>query len=626
MALFAAVLLSTTASPQSIQDRLQDVQGHRERGDIAAALETVEGVVAQFPDRPEAHLERGSLLAVAGRFEEAEGALRAGIERGGASPRAYLTLAKVLLRQHRYADALSAADQHAEMMGNVALGFEARYVRGLALRRSGRLAEAERELRAAVALDPGHADALLNLGAILDETGRSAESVPWLRKAAALAPANPDARYRLGNALARSGQPAAAERELAAFERIKRGEHEARRLELLLEQADASLRAGDAAKAKDLYQQAIRLDGSDARAIGSLGMAYELLGASALATAMFEKAASLDPEYGEAHLNLGLKRAESGNFEAALGSLLRAVRIAPEHLEARKALGMVLTRLGKPSEAASHFEWIVGKDPASATARLDLGIALAESGRHEEALVEFEMACQMAPDSHSAHYSRGRAMHDLGRPAQAREALARSIEIEPEFAPALRLLALVEREAGNSLRGVELYRAAIRVDEADPELHHSLGMALSEAGMTGAAVESWQEAISLDPRHLEALYNLGHALLAGDPDRGEAYLRQFAELKAEEQDTDRAGTLWNFALAEAKQERWERAFGLFEQALDVCGNCPARGEIHKNFGLVYGHSGDYARARAELLKAATLLPRDTEVRQALDIIDARDAQ
>ena len=46
-----------------------------------------------------------------------------------------------------------------------------------------------------------------------------------------------------------------------------------------------------------------------------------------------------------------------------------------------------------------------------------------------------------------------------------------------------------------------------------------------------------------------------------------------------------------------------KAFDLFRQALEVCGDCPARGQIHKNFGLVYGHSGDFPNAERELMKA-----------------------
>ena len=61
---------------------------------------------------------------------------------------------------------------------------------------------------------------------------------------------------------------------------------------------------------------------------------------------------------------------------------------------------------------------------------------------------------------------------------------------------------------------------------------------------------------------------------------------------------------------------------LFRQFLAECGACAARGQIHKNFGLVYGHSGDYHSAEIQLQNAADLMPDDTEVREALAIVSS----
>ena len=68
------------------------------------------------------------------------------------------------------------------------------------------------------------------------------------------------------------------------------------------------------------------------------------------------------------------------------------------------------------------------------------------------------------------------------------------------------------------------------------------------------------------------------------------------------------------------REECQRAFGLFRQALEVCGGCPARGQIHKNFGIIYGQSGDYASAKRELEIARDLLPDDDGVRRALQVV------
>ena len=181
-------------------------------------------------------------------------------------------------------------------------------------------------------------------------------------------------------------------------------------------------------------------------------------------------------------------------------------------------------------------------------------------------------------------------------------------------------MASIEPEAGNSERAVHLLRSAVEAEGSNPHLHHELAMAMNQAGQTRDAVPVWEKVLALDPLHEEALCNLSQALRDTDEKRSETDLRRFAGLKAERQNTARTGTLWNLALAEAEQQRWEEAFVLFRQALAECGACPARGQIHKNFGLVYRHSGDCQSAELQMQKAAELMPDNTEVREALAIV------
>ena len=284
---------------------------------------------------------------------------------------------------------------------------------------------------------------------------------------------------------------------------------------------------------------------------------------------------------------------------------------------------MVLTRLKRPQEAVPHFELLVRRDPASVEARLDLGIALAEAGKRERALAAFDEAARLDPRSFRPHYNRGRALHDLGRTREARQALDTAIGLNSQYAPALHLLGTIERAAGQPVRAVELLLRAAQLDGSNALLHHDLGLAADQAGRPGEAIRHWETALAIDPSHREAMYSLAQALQGVDPDRAQRYRERFAALTAERQDTDRAGTLWNFALAEASRERWQSAFELFQQALEACGNCPARGQIHKNFGLVYGHSGDFTSALDELLKARRLLPDDRDVDTALEIVRSK---
>lgn len=614
------IFVSAALPAQSPEQALAEAEQHRQSGNPAAALVSLDRAAEDFPDRPLLHFNRGSVLAELDRYEEAAEALRAGLALDPAHAEARLTLAKVLVRAHRFEEALAHVNRYTALVGDVLQGFDGHYVRGLALRRLDRFAEAELELRRAAEISPGHADALFNLGAVLDQRGSDEEAVAYLRKAATLQPTNPDVRYRLAKLLIRTGESEAGRAELERFQQLRERTQLESRVSVLMRQADDRMRAANPGAAKDIYQQVIRQDAGNAEAHANLGVAYEQLGRGDLAEAMFRKAVDLRPDYGDARLNLGLKQAARGEFELAFENISAAVQLSPDHVAARQGLAMVLTRLNRPNEAVSHFKAVLGHNPDSAQAHLNLGIALAEGGRSEEALVSFREARRLAPDSARPYYNLGRALNDLDRIDEARDALAASVGLDDGFAPAIALLGSIERNAGNNQRAIELLARAAKLDPQNPLAHYDLGLAIAQGGDPDGAVPHWERALALDPLHKESLYNLAHVKRETAPEEAREYSRRFAVLKAEEQDTDRAGALWNFALTEAKEERWSKAFGLFRQALEACGNCPAKAHIHKNFGLVYGHSGDFPSAERELMKAQRLLPDDVEVREALRVV------
>ena len=618
--LVAVIALLPAVVAQSASSALAEADRLRRAGSPADALVILQRAAGAYPSEPLVHFNLGAVLGELGRHDEAARALRAGLELAPQSAAARLALGKVLVAAHRHAEALAELDRYAGLAAGAPESFDFHYARGLALRRLDRQPEARAALRRAVALDPDHADALFNLGAVLELAGEDGLARKYFEKAAGLAPGNPDYRYRLARLLGRIGEAQAGAVELDAFRELRAQQQSGSRISVLMRQAGERMQAGDADQAKQLYQEVIRLDALHAEAHANLGVAYQLLGRGSHAEAMFSKAVELRPDYAEARLNLGLSQAQSGRFREALASVSEAVRLSPGNLAAREALGMVLTRLGRPLDAVPHFRRLVEASPSSPQARLNLGIALAESGRFEEALAEFDTAAELAPDSFGPHYNRGRALNDLGRTDEARRALERAVELNGRAAGALHLLGTMERAEGNAQLASSLLARAAELDASNPQVHYDLGLAVSEARGSQAAVRHWKRVLELDPRHMEALYNLAQALQGADPARARAYRARFADLQAEKQDTDRAGALWNFALAASAEKRWEKAYDLFRQALEACGACPAKGQIHKNFGLVYAHAGAYDEAAAELAEAERFLPDDAEIRQALKVV------
>ena len=611
-----------TPTPADVSTIMASAERQRQAGDNGAALAALEDAAAAYPGQALPLFNLGAVYGELGRYEEAAGALRRGLALDPGNADAHLTLAKARIGLHDYAGALDSAGRYAEIAGAAASNFDFHYVRGVGLRRLARLDEAEAELRKAVALNDGHADALYNLGFVCSRRGRYDEARALLENARRIDPESQDIRYRLAAVLKKLGETAAAARELDAFREAKERAQRQTRAAVSVEQGRRALQGGDAQKAKDFFQQAIRHEADNTEAHNSLGVAYGRLGRNDLAELMFAKAIALRADYAEAHVNLALTLAARGKLDEARTRIEEALRLEPENPAAHEAAGMILTRLGRAADALPHFRKVAAARPEDAAARLNVGIALAESRRTAEALAEFARAVEMSPDAARPRYNRGRALRDLGRTDEAVAELRRAVAIDSGFASALEALASIEAEQGDFERSAELWARAVELRPENADARYDLGRSLMQLGRKDAAVTHWRRAAELDPAHREALYNLAQALHRSDPESARGYRLRFQALKSEEQVTDRAGTLWNFALAAAAKKDWEQAFSLFQQALDVCGDCPARGGIHKNFGLTYGHAGDYANAERELEAARELLPDDGEIARALAIVRA----
>ncbi|MDX2222992.1 MAG: tetratricopeptide repeat protein [Rhodospirillaceae bacterium] len=130
----------------------------KRRGDLDGALAVLERAVGDYPEVPQLHNQRGTVLAALGREADAEAAYHAG---------------------------LAHNDRSAELHNNL----------GTTLRHRGRGAEALEHYRTAAALDPENLSILLNLGGGLSEAGRIDEAIAIFDRILARDPSHIDGHY-----------------------------------------------------------------------------------------------------------------------------------------------------------------------------------------------------------------------------------------------------------------------------------------------------------------------------------------------------------------------------------------------------------------------------------------------
>ena len=230
--------------------------------------------------------------------------------------------------------------------------------RAVAAHQRGDLAAAEREYRAVLAVEPGHADATHFLGLLLHQRGESAQGLSLMQHALALSPQNYQYRSNLAGVLNQLGKPGDAERlykEALALKPDHRDSH------INLGMLYAA--AGDHPRALACFDAALEFAPGDY--IAWLGRAQSLqqLARGQEALAAYRKAAAAAADDPEQLQLLGVALREAGEFEEAGRCHARALALAPDSPQAENGLGNVLAMGGDLAAAEQHYRRAIALKP-----------------------------------------------------------------------------------------------------------------------------------------------------------------------------------------------------------------------------------------------------------------------
>lgn len=188
---------------------------------------------------------------------------------------------------------------------------EAYVAKGLAAHDAGEVAAARAAYEAALAVEPGHADALHLLGLVQHQSGDTAGALVTLRAAVARCPRVAAIWNDLGLALRATGDGASA---IESYQTA---------LSLAPEMADAWFNLGNALKdvgrvpeAVTAYQRAEGLKPGRADTMTNLGAAWRDLGELAAAEACYTEALRREPREARAQWNRGIVRLCRGEWAA----------------------------------------------------------------------------------------------------------------------------------------------------------------------------------------------------------------------------------------------------------------------------------------------------------------------
>ena len=190
-----------------------------------------------------------------------------------------------------------------------------------------------------------------------------------------------------------------------------------------------ALQSGDPASAITHIRQAIAVDSNRPAFHSNLGEALRINGALEAAADAFTVTLALDPGFADAHSNLGATLLALGRIDAAVQHLESAVRINPDFLEAHMNLGNAMKEQGQLAKAAMCFARVVQLNPAIVEAHVNLGNALKGSGDPSGAQRHYEQAIRLRPELREAHTNLALLHAEQDRFDQARDVFQRLFEL-----------------------------------------------------------------------------------------------------------------------------------------------------------------------------------------------------
>ncbi len=291
--------------------------------------------------------------------------------------------------------------------------------------------------------------AMTLVGSMEADKGKLEEAIRLYRQALACKPEYPEAHFFLGRALERKGQTAAAMSEYSEALRLRPDFDAAHILVGLLLAKEKKFD-----QAVVHYQAALKSAPESAPAQSDWGMALMKQGRWQESIAHYEEAVRLDPELAEAHNNLGIGYLQMGRAAEGVRELRAALRINPGDAETQYNLGQALNQEQEWAEAARWLQPLARGKGANFNVQFQYGLALEHLGETRDAMSHYAAALLENADfpdalQHLAWIAATDSEAGLRNGTQAVELAGRACELTGQKRPAMLLtLAAAYAEAG----------------------------------------------------------------------------------------------------------------------------------------------------------------------------------
>lgn len=275
---------------------------------------------------------------------------------------------------------------------------------GLALTKTGKREQAEKEYRQALEIDPKAEVANNNLGSLLLLQDKRKEAEFYFREAVRCDPRYVQARFNLGVLLRENGE---YEEAISHFRIALEKDPDDRVLHKNL--GNTLLRSGNPKEALPHLRKARLKAPKDTEVLLDVAESLTQLGQGEQAISVYRKVLAIDNQQMSAHYNLALLLQQKGGSEEALSHYRSAERLAKYPAAMLYNFGNQLFRLDRFMEAEKIYRKFLNITPTFINTYNNLGLVLLRQGRYKEAVQCFAIAVRISPNYQLAYNNLKRA-------------------------------------------------------------------------------------------------------------------------------------------------------------------------------------------------------------------------
>lgn len=620
----AAVAAAQVAAPNLPEAALLQARMLAVKGDVAAALEAVQAVIARHPAHLRARVQLGELLATdPERKAQAAEVLRKVLDQQPKLLEAHIALLSMLLDQK---DTKAAKEQLQRLQKALPNHSATAYYQALLAyleQDMPRVREATQRLLTGESADPR---VLYLAGAAELQLGGRARAEELLQKAVQGAPSLAVARQALARLYLQTDRVPAAVFNLIQLTAAHPEDAVSWRL---LGQAHSI--SGDFGSADAAFARALALKPDDAQSQAESGKSRVLRGDVQRGLVELESAAAADPSSIAPDLALIAARMHKGDFKAALAAVdglavkLPAAPIA-DHLrgavhealgDRERARASYAAALGKQaaylpsalrlasldladSDAAAakrRFEGVLKANPQSADAMLGIAEVVLRQGSPKEKVVEWIDNAVKAEPANAATWRAAVMAHQRmedrsGAMARGRDAVA----AVPNDAALLLVVAEVQAAGGDHEQAVASLNKVMSLAPTLVQPYIQLGLLQLRRGAIAAARQHAAKAQELQPSSIAAArLAIASALAENRPDAALAVVVRLKRLLPRSPDP------WQLeGEVAAERKQWPAGIAAFLRSLELGGGSEVAVKLHQTL-LLAGQDAAAAEFRQSRL-------------------------